>query len=95
MFTHPKCGKSWTGLKLEHCPICCETFTNTPAGDAHRVGEFHDNTRRCLTPEEMRSRLKRPLEQNEKGYWTFAASLQNGPQWLSVLTRKAQNPAHG
>ena len=88
--THPKCGKSWVGLKLEHCAVCCETFTNTAAGDAHRTEDF-----RCLTPEEMRSRPRRPLAQNDRGYWTFAANLVNAPNWLSVFTKEPQTDESG
>lgn len=36
LITHPACGKSWTGLKREHCPACHETFSSTKAGDRHR-----------------------------------------------------------
>lgn len=53
MTTHPLCGKSWTGNKPEHCPVCCITFSSTSAGDKHRVGGWSDpeDLRRCLTPE--------------------------------------------
>lgn len=50
MTTHDKCGKSWTGNKASHCPVCCETFSNDRAGDKHRVGD--PDNRRCLTPQE-------------------------------------------
>ena len=30
------CGKSWTGVKMEHCRVCHETFNDTRAGDRHR-----------------------------------------------------------
>jgi hypothetical protein len=75
MTTHPKCGKSWSGLKLEHCAVCCETFTNRAAADTHRVGSFSEGTRRCLTPGEMAGRTKRPLGLTHRGYWTFADRL--------------------
>ena len=29
------CGKSWTGVQMEHCKSCHETFNNTRAGDKH------------------------------------------------------------
>jgi len=32
---HCVCGKTWTGLKMEHCKGCHETFNNTKAGDMH------------------------------------------------------------
>lgn len=31
------CNKTWTGIALEHCRVCHETFNNTRAGDKHRV----------------------------------------------------------
>lgn len=47
---HGACGKSWTGLSVEHCPACHENFTGTSSGDRHRVnGE-------CLPPGELRTR---------------------------------------
>lgn len=64
---HPKCGKSWTGLKAEHCSVCCETFTGTVAGDKHRVGSFDEGTRRCLTAPEM---IAKGLKQNDKEHWS-------------------------
>ncbi len=71
------CGAVIKGMKAEHCPECHETFTNTSAGDAHRTGP-HD-ARRCLTPDEMRGREKRPLEQDKRGYWRFVSTGK--PQW--------------
>lgn len=62
--THYVCGKSWGGLKAEHCPVCCETFASTDAGDSHRVGPF--DGRRCLSPEEMRTA---GLRESERGIW--------------------------
>lgn len=63
-----RCGKTVHG-RAEHCPACHETFTSTQAGDAHRTGPMEN--RRCLTPDEMRNRPKRPLEQDQKGSWRF------------------------
>lgn len=51
--THRQCGKSWTGQSKSHCPVCHRTFSGDWAGDRHRVGEWDDGTRRCLTDEEM------------------------------------------
>ena len=34
------CGKSWTGMKMEHCKSCHETFNNTRAGDKHTFVGF-------------------------------------------------------
>lgn len=66
MATHGACGKSWTGMRAEHCPACHETFNGTRAGDMHRVGDFNDGSRRCLTPEEM---LGKGLVLNARGLW--------------------------
>ncbi len=41
---HGQCGKTWTGLRREHCAGCHETFNSTTAGDRHRRGG------RCLDP---------------------------------------------
>lgn len=49
--THPECGKTWTGLRREHCPACHETFNSTFAADKHRRGEFGAD-RRCIDPGE-------------------------------------------
>jgi hypothetical protein len=51
------CGQTWTGLRREHCPVCCQTFNSSFPGDMHRVGK-HGVTvgadrRRCLTAAEM------------------------------------------
>lgn len=46
---HPECGKTWTGLRKEHCPACHETFSTTRAGDAHRKGTPGID-RRCISP---------------------------------------------
>ncbi len=66
-----RCGAVWTGLRIEHCTECHETFTGTTAGDRHRVGDHAIFTgpkrRRCLTPEEMR---ERGMTQNKRGQWT-------------------------
>lgn len=48
---HPQCGKSWTGLRREHCPACHETFSSNTAGNLHRRGEFGID-RRCIDPVE-------------------------------------------
>lgn len=41
---------------ISHCTVCHETFRSNYVGDRHRVGEFEPDTRRCLTPDEMRAR---------------------------------------
>jgi gp42 len=64
------CGDRIVGLKLEHCPLCHETFTCTAAGDMHRVGRHGvtagPSRRRCLTPEEM---LDKGMTRNTRGRW--------------------------
>lgn len=65
------CGARWTGLRIEHCTECHETFSGSTSGDRHRIGEHHithgPDRRRCRTPEEMR---KLGMEQNSRGQWT-------------------------
>lgn len=68
------CGVSWTGYKIEHCTVCHETFTSTPAGDAHQVGTFEDG-RRCLTVAEMHASKK--LHQNSRGHWASGAEARS------------------
>lgn len=67
-----KCGKGWTGLRIEHCTGGChESFTGTISGDKHRVGDFAvkegPKRRRCLTPDEM---LAKGMAKNKHGVWT-------------------------
>lgn len=66
-----RCGASWTGLRIEHCTACHETFTGTTSGDRHRVGDpaiyVGPKRRRCLTDEEMRAK---GMAQNARGQWT-------------------------
>ncbi len=59
--THPPCGKSWTGAKPEHCPVCCETFGGTRTADRHRVGPMGD--RNCLHPAQIGA------VQDARGIW--------------------------
>ena len=64
------CGATWTGHRIEHCPVCCQTFTGTESGDMHRTGR-HDviagpDRRRCLAREAMRDK---GMVQNARGYW--------------------------
>lgn len=65
------CDTTWTGLRIEHCLECHETFTGTTSGDRHRVGDHALTTgpdrRRCLTAEEMRGK---GMTQNASGHWT-------------------------
>ena len=73
------CGDRIVGTKLEHCPVCHETFTCTAAGDMHRVGDHGaidgPNKRRCLTPEEM---LDKGMTRNTRGRWTTGGRWESG-----------------
>lgn len=66
-----RCGATWTGLRIEHCTECHETFTGTSSGDKHRVGDHAIFTgptrRRCLSADEMRDK---GMAQNKRGQWT-------------------------
>lgn len=66
-----KCGARWTGLRIEHCPECHETFTGTTAGDRHRTGDHAvsvgPNRRRCRNVVEM---LGLGMVKNARGQWT-------------------------
>ena len=62
MPTHPPCGKTWSGLRKEHCPACCETFSGQTAGDKHRVGK-HGLDRHCVDPADV------GLVQDQHGVW--------------------------
>jgi hypothetical protein len=59
--THPGCEAVWSGLNIEHCAACHQTFSGTEAGDKHRVGDHGvtegPNRRRCLTVEEMHAKV--------------------------------------
>ena len=37
------------------CPSCGKMFISLEAFDAHRTGRFRNNTRRCMTEQEMRA----------------------------------------
>ena len=69
-----RCGAEWTGMKMEHCPECHETFTCTASGDKHRAGDHATGVgpgrRRCLTVEEMRAK---GMATNGRGYWMTSA----------------------
>jgi len=49
LITHPKCGRSWSGLTRAHCPACCRTFSCDSAADRHRKGA-HGIDRHCVDP---------------------------------------------
>lgn len=48
------------------CPSCDEYFNSTYAFEKHRIGDFTDGTRRCLTTEEM---LEKGMGVNSTGFW--------------------------
>lgn len=65
------CSATWTGQRIEHCPVCHETFTGASSGDMHRVGDHAvfegPERRRCLAAEEM---TEKGMARNERGHWT-------------------------
>lgn len=71
-----KCSASWSGLRIEHCPSCCQTFTGTTAGDMHRTGDHAvtkgPDRRRCLSVEEM---TEKGMARNDRGQWTTGKSV--------------------
>lgn len=62
------------------CSGCSRNFTSMSAFDRHRAGSYSKNTRRCMTPDEMRAR---GLEQKASGKWGYAAS----PALLARIAR--------
>ena len=66
-----QCGRSWSGLRPEHCKVCHQTFSGTTAGDKHRTGDHGvkegSNRRRCRTSDEMRDL---GMAQNDRDIWT-------------------------
>jgi len=48
---HPRCGKSWTGLRTSHCPLCCETLSGGSAFDQHQ--RLTDGVLTCEPPEKV------------------------------------------
>ena len=74
-----KCGAWWTGLKVEHCVVCHQSFTGTNSADKHRVAvnfKLDENGRkvrlshhnRCLTEDEMR---EVGMTKNYFGLWSL------------------------
>jgi len=57
------------------CGACGEYFNSTYAFDLHRVGEFRDGSRRCLSVEEMR---ERGMVKNKLGFWISGVSRRFG-----------------
>lgn len=62
------CGKSWGGLRMEHCTVCHQTFSGQTLGDAHSVGK-DVMAKVCLTPDEMSAKGWRLV----KDVWRGAA----------------------
>lgn len=40
-------------MRAEHCTECHQTLSGQTLGDAHRTGDHHPDTRRCLAEAEM------------------------------------------
>lgn len=78
MATHGACGRSWSGMRAEHCGSCHETFTGRTSGDLHRAGPF-DGDRRCLSMAEMR---EAGLHLNDRGLWALPA-VEGAFDWAS------------
>lgn len=52
------------------CPVCRHSFFTAKIFNKHRIGSFHNKTRRCMTIDEMRDA---GMGQNEKGHWVFVS----------------------
>lgn len=102
MRTTCRCGATWAGMRIEHCPACHETFTGTRAGDKHRTGDHAvfvgPERRRCLSPAEM---TERGMVRNDRGVWTLGgvnpwagvdAGTPNGSGSVSGSTEDANGP---
>lgn len=91
MTTCSRCTTTWTGQRVEHCPVCCQSFTGTTAGDMHRVGDHAitvgPDRRRCLTVEEMEAR---GMARNSKGHWMSATGRP-----IPGLPVEARNASQG
>ena len=88
-----KCSAEWSGLRVEHCTGCHETFTGTEAGDRHRVVERVDGAgseiRRCLTVEEIRTLARKDGEP-----WFVEEVNQFGTRlWSRNRPGRVENPA--
>lgn len=81
---HPACDKTWAAKSYQHCPACCETFSGTSTGDAHRTGTFDPPGRRCLTSDEMREAGLRLVN----GVWRGAEA----PPEVRLMWRLAPRP---
>jgi hypothetical protein len=79
-----RCGARWSGLRMEHCTVCHQTFPGSSLGDAHRVGRPDTPQRRCLTPDEMR----------DKG-WALTQRGNSTPVWHMPSPQTPRFPPHG
>lgn len=68
-WTHPPCGKIISGIKQEHCAVCCETFSTTRAGDRHRKGPY--SARYCTDPATV------GLVQDARGVWRLPVQAKD------------------
>jgi len=71
-----ECGARFSPKGGGHCrggrfKGCCKTFTSDSSGDKHRVGDYNDGARRCLTTEEM---LAKGWRETPRG-WTPAPPM--------------------
>jgi hypothetical protein len=64
------------------CGACHEIFASTQAFDAHRIGRFTRNARRCLTKREMQAR---GMIKNSKGWWMELLTTSPAPWYVSSL----------
>jgi len=74
------CAPIRVGQRAQHCTgwvgpgstgdPCHQTFSGTSLGDAHRVGDITDGTRRCLSVEEM---ADRGWHRSDNGVWHWPA----------------------
>lgn len=87
MTTCRDCGATWGGTKVEHCAICCRSFSSTRAGDAHRAGEHGvsagPDCRRCLTDAELADHPWLTPRLNRYGHvvWGHAGQRPVGSLW--------------
>lgn len=52
---------------------CCRSFRSGRDGDDHRIGDFNDGSRRCMTDDELR---ERGWVQEPDGYWISARTIR-------------------
>lgn len=57
------------------CQGCKEYFNSNTAFDKHRTGKHCNQTRRCMTPEEM---MAKGMLKNAAGFWITEARIFEG-----------------